>query len=51
MNEFIIDSLKTIFTMLLVIVIIHTIFFMAYGYLAGGDALIALENFYNIMYR
>ena len=51
MNEFIIDSLKTIFAILLVIVITHTIFFMAYGYLAGSDAFIALENFYNIMYR
>lgn len=51
MNELISDTLKTILAILLVIVITHTVFFMAYGYLAGGDAFIALENFYNIMYR
>lgn len=51
MNEYIIDSLKTIFTMQLMIVMTHATFFMAYGYLLGGDVFIALRNFYSLMYN
>lgn len=50
MFETIMDDLKTLFAILLVIILTHGIFFMAYGYLMGGDPFIALKNFYNVMY-
>lgn len=51
MLEVIKEELKTIFAIALIIVLTHTLFFMAYGYFITGDPLIALENFYNIMYN
>ena len=51
MLEVIKEELKTIFAIAWIIVLTHTLFFMAYGYFMSGDPLIALENFYNIMYN
>ena len=45
------EELKTIFAISLIIILTHTLFFMAYGYFMSGDPFIALENFYNIMYN
>lgn len=45
------EDLKTVFAMALVIVLTQTLFFVAYGYLMSGDPLIALKNFYNIIYN
>ena len=45
------EDLKTVFAMALIIILTHTLFFAAYGYLMGGDPFIALRNFYNIMYN
>lgn len=50
MFEALINDLKTFLAILLIIIITHGIFFRAYGYLMGGDPLIALRNFYNVMY-
>lgn len=45
------EDIKTVLWIVLIILITHTLFFAAYGYLMGGDPLIALRNFYNIMYN
>lgn len=50
MQEYLKDGLKALPLIILAIIITHTLFFIAYGYLAGGDAFIALRNFYNLMY-
>lgn len=50
MQEHVKDGLKALPIIILAIIMAHTLFFMAYGYLAGGDAFIALRNFYNLMY-
>ena len=50
MFEAIINDLKTFLAILLIIILTHGIFFMAYGYFMEGDPLIALKNFYNVMY-
>ena len=44
-------DLKTIMSMLLVIILTHALFFLAYGYVMTGDPYIALDNFYSIMYN
>ena len=51
MMEILKDDLKTVFAMVLVIVLTQTLFFMAYSYFMSGDPFIALKNFYNIMYN
>ena len=45
------ENLKTIFAMVLVIMITHAMFFMAFSYCMSGDPLLALRNFYSIMYN
>lgn len=50
MVETIIESFKTVLTIALIVILTHTLFFMAYGYFMGGDPFIALKNFYNVMY-
>ena len=51
MKEFIIYNLMTIAAMIMVIAIAHALFFIAYGYIMGGDPFIALMNFYENMYN
>ena len=51
MTETIMEDLKTVFAIALVIILTHSIFFIAYGYCMSGDPFIALKNFYNIMYH
>ena len=51
MYEIIKEELKTIFMILLIIIVIHSLFFMLYGYCMSGDFFIALKKFYNIMYN
>lgn len=51
MNELIKESMMTLFIIILVIIVTHTLFFMVYGWCVGGDPLIALENFYDNMYN
>lgn len=50
MQEHVKDGLKALSLIIMVIIITHALFFMTYGYIAGGDAFIALRNFYNLMY-
>ena len=51
MYRMLVDDIKTVLLIVLIILLTHTLFFVAYGYLMGGDPLIALRNFYNIMYN
>ena len=51
MSEIIKEELKTIFIIVLIIIATHGLFFIAYGYCMSGDPMIALKNFYNIMYN
>ena len=51
MFEIIKEDLKTVFAIAIIIILTHTLFFMAYGYCMSGDPLIALKNFYNVMYN
>ena len=50
MYEMIRKQLKMILVIILVIILTHTLFFIAYGYYMSGDPFIALKNFYHIMY-
>ena len=50
MFEIIRQDLKTVFAIVLVILLTHGLFFMIYGYCMSGDPFIALRNFYRIMY-
>ena len=51
MFEMIKEDLKTVFAIFLVVVLTQTLFFIVYSYCMSGDPLIALKNFYNIMYN
>lgn len=51
MYEFLKDELKTVFLLLLIIFVTHTVFFMVYSYCMSGDALLALRNFYYLTYN
>jgi len=45
------EDLITILEILLIIIITHTIIFIAFSYFASGDAFLALRNFYSINYH
>jgi len=51
MNEFIMEDIKTLFIIVSIILITHTLFFMAYGYIMSGDPFIAVMNFYDSIYN
>ncbi len=51
MYELIKESIMTLFIILLVIIVTHTLFFIVYGWCVGGDPFIALSNFYDNMYN
>lgn len=42
---------RTLLSMLLVIIITQSVFFIAYSYIMSGDPYLALDNFYGIMYN
>lgn len=44
-------DLITVLEIFLIIIITHTIVFMAFSYFASGDAFLALRNFYGINYH
>ena len=45
------QDLKIVFLILLIILVTHTVFFMAYSYCMSGDAFLALRNFYYLTYN
>ena len=44
------EDIKTVILIFLIIVLTHSLFFMAYSYYMSGDAFLALRNFYEVMY-
>ena len=50
MNEFLKENLKTAMYLIMVFLLVHTLFFIAYSYLMCGDAFLALKNFYYLTY-